>query len=194
MTTGLWAAGLLDNDSLRKEPTSRFLSSFPSVWNHFIGVILQDFLTREELQNINGEPNEILGSIKERRAYLEILKDIPARSKMQITYLWGFSEVFNVSDKEFLVQFERWKKALEEGNLDHRSFLFNEGLKRLERAYNAVRRGKRPPDLRVCYESWTLLDLHKYHPRGKDPQFYEELLTQVRKRKPENQRLYRRTD
>jgi len=182
---GLYAAELLPLG--RKRGSSlfsyRYLVGFSEVWDEFIGDVLSIFLSSDELEEVKEDLSESVNKIKVYSNYLEPLRNLPFKSKICITYLWGYPEIFQVSDKDFLPHFEQWVNALREGNLDHRSWVFKKGEEELTKAFRAVKRGRPPPDTLIDLEPWTLLDLYRYHPRGKEPALYRELIDTVRARK-----------
>lgn len=77
-------------------------------------------------------------------------------------------------------------KALKDGNLSHRIWLFEEEtIKDVERAFRAVKRGRKPKPWKIDKGFWTLRDLYELHPRGKNPEFWREILTALRTRRGE---------
>jgi hypothetical protein len=95
-----------------------------------------------------------------------------------------------LSDKSFLPDFEEWLQALKNGYLDHHSHLFSSDIEqRLLKAYRNVTRGKPPPDERIDIATWTLHDLYRNHPRGKDPDLYKEILETIKQRRDNKKSL-----
>lgn len=126
---------------------------------------------------------------------LEFLKQVINRSKIIIIYAWGYPEIFELQSKMILVDFQNWLSALRSGDLDHRGyFVFTEeNLKLVASAWRKVRKGRPPQNKGLdLQERWTLLDIYLHHPRGKDPEFWEELYNllkaklEERRRKREN--------
>jgi len=180
--TGLYAAGLISNERRRgsKNFRKRFFFAYSSVWNKFLKEIL---VACEEFRDVKGERGDIIPKLKGYAQYLKNLEELPLKSKVIITYMWGFSEVFSMSDKSFLPLFEEWLTALNEGRIDHHSWIF-ENIGEVERACRAVKMGKAPRDVIIDPSSgmWTLRDIYLYHPRGKDYDFWVEILSALRGR------------
>jgi len=194
---GLQAAGLVPKQGELNSsfPTYRYLLNYGEVWDQFIFSIFDRFNFDNEFQNINGNIEQTLFKIKKHEEHLWPLMELPFRSKMFIVYLWGYPEIFHVSDKAFLPMFAEWFSALKAGYLDQRSWIFNEkSIIALINALKAVRRDKAPPDGIIDLVRWTIKDLYQYHPRGKDVDFWEELLRELKRQmqqKPSNQELCR---
>jgi len=172
--SGFWCAGFI-------QKKQNFLMSFSTIWDRFIDTIFSDFASPEELENIKGDMNETLNKIRIYKEYLEPLKILPFKSKICIIYLWGFDEIFEVSSKAFLPYFEQWYKALEKGHLGHHTLLLTEGIKRLEKAYRRVKKHKPPADEKIDFVHWTLKDLYEHHPKGKELEFWDDLILKIRK-------------
>ena len=181
--SGLDAAGLIPRG--RRRGSFRFKErhfySYSEVWSDFI----QHFLSRavDWYDDIRGEMDEVVPEIRAIAGYLDSIEQLPFQSKTVITYLWGCPEIFLASDKSFLPWFENWFEALKQGNLDHRTWIFD-NIEKVYKAYRSVKRGKEPShdliDLDV--EHWTLRDLYLYHPRGRDVDFWEELISELNAR------------
>jgi len=181
--SGLAQAGLLPSG--RKIGDERFclryLTSHEEVWNAFFNLLLDPF---EDLSNIKGGVNEAIIMVKYYGDGLRTLCELPYQSRMIIVYLWGYPEVMRLSDRSFLPSFEEWLQALKDGYLDHRSHLFSKDIEqRLLRAYRNVTRGAPPSDERIDIVIWTLRDLYRNHPRGRDPNFYKEILETIKQRR-----------
>ena len=156
---GLMAAGLLhDNVPLNKMPLKeRFFLTTGKVWDEFLNDILfgLDFGNRcideiEDFKKIEGGIEESLVALKALKDNLNFLLDLPFKRKIVVTYLWGFSESVLLSDRSSIRDFEDWRIALNQGNLDHRVWLFNEKtLSRLAAAYKSVKQHREPADVRI---------------------------------------------
>ena len=191
--SGFWAADFIPKGRIKGPSNfpSRFLFGFGKVWDSFIGVVFSDFISSGELENIKESPNETLAKIKAYKTYLEPLKSLPFKSKICITYLWGYPEIFQVSDKSFLPLFKDWLVALRNGHLSYHTWLFTEGEKELVKAYRVVKKNmtrskdktKAPQPVAIDFVTWTLQDLYLYHPEGKELTFWKKLLDLVRSRK-----------
>lgn len=179
---GLAAAKLIPEKLGRHylTPNLRYLMSYSEVWDDVISSIISQFNTEESLEGVRGGSTEILRNISGNKKYLRPLIDLPSRSRMFIFYVWGYPEIFEVSDREFLPLFEGWFLALKEGNLDHRSWVFNEqSVTTLISTYKDVRRGRIPENGIIDIEHWTISDLYSFHPKGKDPDFWKEMLIEL---------------
>lgn len=191
--TGLKAADLIPEKTFL--PHFRYLYNYSDVWDKIIFSILNQFSFEDELKSVNGNLEETVRKIKEHEKYLWSFVDMSMRSKMFVVYLWGYPEVFEVSDREFLPMFDEWFSALKKGYLDHRSWVFSrKTMTALINSLKAVRRNKAPPDGIIDLEPWTIRGLYQYHPRGKDVDFWEELLIELNlrmQRKPSNRELCR---
>lgn len=194
---GLQTAGLVPKSRLRGFgfPRYRYLLNYSNVWDQIIPALLSDFGNDEDLEEINENLEGTLEKITQNEEYLWAFADLPFRSKFFAIYLWGFSEVFDVSDKEFLPMFADWFSALKAGYLDHRSWIFKKDtVIQVINTLKAVRRGKIPKNGIIDLEPWTINDLYQHHPQGKDVQFWRELLIQINERliqNPENRELSR---
>jgi len=179
---GLSEAKLLPREVEGEEYDLRFLSAYEEVWNAFF-LLLLERLDRGDLSNIRGAAGEAATTVRYYGDGFRILRALPYQSRVFLVYLWGYPEVIMLSDKSFLPNFEEWLKALKSGWLDHRSHLFSRSVEQsLLKAYRNVTRGKPPPDEKIDIEAWTLYDLYRNHPRGKDPVFYMEILNAIRGR------------
>ncbi len=182
---GLAAAKLVPEKLGRQylPPKLRYLMSYSEVWDEVISSIIREFNEVESLEQVGGDEREVLKRIAGNKRFLLPLIDLPSRSRMFIFYVWGYKEIFEVSDREFLPNFEEWIQALKDGNLDHRSWIFDEkSVNTLISTYKDVRRGKIPENGIVDIEHWTISNLYSFHPRGKEPDFWRELLVEVNKR------------
>lgn len=183
---GLYAADLLPTGRKRGSTlfSYRFLVGFSEVWDEFIGVIFNEFLSSSDLEEVKEDLNGTITKIKTHATCMNPLKSLPFQSRICVTYLWGYPQIFQVSDKSFLPRFEQWVKALREGNLDHRSWIFTKGEKELIRAFRAVKRHKPPSrSSLIDLEPWTLRDVYMYHPKGRELDLYKELIDMLRTRK-----------
>jgi hypothetical protein len=182
---GLQAAELIPESAkkgyLPKE--YRYLINYSDVWDQTIFSIISQFSTQEELEGVNGDLNQTLNKIKEHEKHLFSFMDLPFRSKMFMVYVWGYPEVFEVSDRDFLPMFEQWFSALKEGHLDHRSWIFDKkSVSTIIQSFNEVKKGRIPPDGIIDIEPWTIRSLYFFHPRGKDESFWKELLIEINAR------------
>lgn len=48
-----------------------------------------------------------------------------------------------------------------------------------------MKRGRKPKPWKIDKEFWTLRDLYELHPKGKNPEFWREILNTLRTRKGE---------
>ena len=166
----------------------RYLDAYGDVWNAFFHLLLADYWvirrSQRPLSDIKGEAAEAVAVVKYYKSGLSTLRELPYHSRTLIVYLWGYPEVMMLSDKSILPDFEEWLQALEAGYLDHRSHLFTEDVeRRLSRAIRNVKQGKPPPREMIDFVMWTLDDLYRSHPRGKDPDFYREILEAIKERR-----------
>jgi hypothetical protein len=194
---GFQAAGFISKNKIEGHLSYRYrhLISYSDVWDRIIFSIISQFNTPEELESVSGNPEQTLVKVKELEEYIEPLLDLPFRRKMLVLYLWGYPEVFEVSNREFLPMFDEWLAALKAGRLDHRSWIFDEkAVTMVIDSLRAVKRGKVPSEGSLDLVPWTNVDLYRYHPRGKDVSFWRELLVEIDKRlrlKPEKRELCR---
>jgi len=63
-------------------------------------------------------------------------------------------------------------------------------LTRLSNAYRAVVRNREPSDVRIDKEPWTLRDVNRYHPLGKEPKLWIELIDDIRTRASAKRKVY----
>lgn len=182
---GLAAAELIPT-SLKKEYLTkeyRYLTKYSDVWDKIIFSIINEFPIKEELENVSGDLDQTLIKIKEHEKHLFSFMDLPFRSKMFVIYVWGYPEVFEVSDRDFLPMFEQWFSALKEGRLDHRSWIFDKNsVATIINSLKEVKKGRVPADGIIDIEPWTIRSLYVFHPRGKDESFWKELLVAINAR------------
>lgn len=160
-----------------------YLLGCSDIWNKFIKYFL--YPPKDEWGNIKGSVEENITKLEEYAdEYLKYLVTLPEKSKMIITYVWGYPEILETSKKAFLPRFEEWYLALKKGFLDHRGWLFSEEARSIIiNTAKKVKRGIPPDPIKIDPpESWTLKDLYDFHPRGKDPAFWEDFLHEIEKR------------
>ncbi|MCL2134255.1 MAG: hypothetical protein FWH37_01695 [Candidatus Bathyarchaeota archaeon] len=92
--------------------------------------------------------------------------------------------------------FANWVSELKSGNLDHRSWIFeNIVVIKIINAYKTVKKGKTPENgILDIGEPWTIRDLYFLHPMVKDPTFWRDLLTGINlriKHIHKNKKLYK---
>lgn len=182
---GLDAAGLIPKNVKRENLNDKFryLINYSDVWDKIIFSIITQYPLQEELETVNGDLDQTLIKIKEQKRHLFSFMDLPFRSKMFVVYFWGYPEVFEVSDRDFLPIFEQWLSALKEGYLDHRSWIFDKkSVSTIITTLNEVKKGRVPADGIIDIEPWTIRDLFFFHPRGKDETFWKELLIAINTR------------
>jgi DNA-binding HxlR family transcriptional regulator len=168
--------------SIFKEPE---LSLDSAVWNEFVHFLI-DVSPPALINQVKGSFELATKKAKGYLRYLNDLIGLVRRRQMMAIYLWNVP-VKKESEKYLkLPMFEEWFKALKMGQLSHRIWLFEEdALKKMESAYRAVKRGKRPEPWKIDKEFWTLRDLYELHPKGKSPEFWQEILTALRTHKGE---------
>ena len=154
------------------------------VWNGFISNILGNSEGPRVLSEIRGNFEESKDKLREYQHLLPSLANLMKKRQVGALYLWGFPEVDTEAEREYRFSgFEDWISDLRSGNLDHRVWLFEQKtLDRLRKAYRTIRSGRKPLPVRIDKEPWTLLDIYAYHPRGKDREFWLELLETVEER------------
>lgn len=182
---GLEAAELIPKDVKKQylPPKYRYLMNYSEVWDDIIFSVISEYNIDQALEGVSGDSKEVLNSIDKYKKHLFSLMDLPFRSKMFIFYVWGYPEIFEVSNKDFLPSFDEWLSALKEGNLDHRSWIFDEkSVSTLINTYKDVKKGKVPKNGIIDIEPWTVSDLYDFHPRGKDVNFWKELLLEINSR------------
>jgi hypothetical protein len=187
---GMILYGLEEARLLTNEENEMYIRYYGDVWNTFIGFILNELLWAGSpiLSNIKGGVDEAVSMVKFYKDGLKTLCELPFQSKTLIIYLWGYPEVSMLSDKSLLPYFDRWFQALKKGDIDHRTYLFSPDVEqKLLNASRNVNRGISPPDEKVDFkEIWTLRDLYENHPRGKEPNFYKEILNIIKERRSHN--------
>lgn len=119
------------------------------------------------------------------RSFLKDLSEVLKKRRIIAIYLWNFNEIDELSEAGFKMPiFYNWFEALQNGNLDHRGWIFEERtLKEIAAAYRAVRRGREPNPGVIDIEPWTIQDLYRYHPRGNEADFWREIIVAIRERK-----------
>lgn len=106
------------------------------------------------------------------------------KRKVGAIYLWGFPDIDTEAERQFrFSDFGIWLEDVKSGRADHRVWLFEEKtLDRVRRAYQSVKLGGQPLPQRIDKENWTLLDVYKYHPRGRHRMFWPEVLESLEAR------------
>jgi DNA-binding HxlR family transcriptional regulator len=167
--------------------TERHFFGYSTIWDEVIGRIIEPDLN-EWFANIKGGIPDSIKAVKSNVGCLEEIKKLPFESKVLITYVWGYPDIFLIADKSFLPAFEEWLAALKQGNLDHRAWIFDR-VDKVAKAYRRVKSGKEPANDIIDLEHWTLRDIYIHHPRGKDTDFWEELLKLLELRKGANNNI-----
>lgn len=155
------------------------------IWNKLFSSIVQFGLENGELKNIKGNLKESKEKIKEYSSYLNDLTDLFNKRKVLAIYLWNFPEIEVETRKcDVLPEFTDWYNALKEGYLDHRGWIFDDDvLEDLNSVAKLVNKGIEPENIIIDPQTiWTVKDLYHYHPNGKNPAFWYDLLLQIKKR------------
>jgi hypothetical protein len=169
--------------SIFKEPE---LSFDAAVWNDFVHFLIE-LSPPTSINDVKGSFEEAMERAKAYLQYLNDLIRLARRRQIAVIYLWNVP-VKKESEKYLkLPMFEEWLKALKMGELSHRVWLFEENtFKKVESAYRAVKRGRRPEPLKIDKEFWTLRDLYELHPKGKNPEFWYDIITALKTHKGED--------
>ena len=156
-----------------------------AVWNHFINFLIE-ICPYESLKEIRGSYKEAITNVKNYLSYLNDLISLIRKRQIIVIYLWNIAVEKEAEKYLKLPRFEEWYKALKDGDLSHRIWLFeDETIKDVESAYRAVKRGKEPKPWKIDKEFWTLRDIYELHPQGKNPEFWYNLVTTLKARKGE---------
>lgn len=155
------------------------------VWNHFMDFLI-DLSSEDFLKKVKGDYEEAIENTRGYLTYSNHLIDLIRQRQIIAIYLWNIPVKKEAEKYLKIPQFEEWFKALRDGDLSHRIWLFEEEtIKDVESAFRAVKRGRKPKSWKIDKEFWTLRDLYELHPRGKNPEFWREMLTALRNRKGE---------
>jgi hypothetical protein len=154
------------------------------VWDEFICSLFNVADETGMISEIKGDLEESKENLRKHLHHLPALADLLKSRKFVAMYTWGFPEIDAEAERDFrFSEFDDWLNAVKTGRADHRTWLFEEKtLARVRAAYRRVRSGRQPDDLRIDKENWTLKDIYRYHPRGKDPAFWEEVLEALKSR------------
>ena len=155
-------------------PQFRYLGR--GVWNIVIQNLLK--LGEDKWGEISGDEKKAREEVEARMKYFATLRDVVCKTKVVVTYVWGIPLHGADLKHEFLPRFEEWLNLLKNGYLAYRKNLLDVSkLNLLRIASKRVKRGQPPPNRRLDeYESWTLAHIYYLHPRGKDPEFWEEFI------------------
>lgn len=154
-----------------------------TVWNRFVDILI-DLSSESFLENIGGGYEEAIVNTKTYLTYSNHLIDLVRKRQMIAVYLWNIPVKKEAEKYLKNPQFDRWFEALKNGNLSHRIWLFeDETIKDVESAFRAVKRGRKPKPWKIDKEFWTLQDLYELHPKGKNPEFWREILKVLRMQK-----------
>ncbi len=190
--SGLQAAGLWDSIS---DSLPGHMLAAHDVWISFVSsIIWEDLEDGADLKNVRGNRITSRQKVRLHARHIDTLVRLMRARQVAALYLWGFPEVDVAAEKDYkLGDFDDWLKALENGQLDHRVWLFEERTFRLLRvALKAVREGGSPPPLRIDKEPWNLADLYKGYHRGCEVEFWEKLRDTLWERKsPANEAQFR---
>ena len=168
--------------SLFREPE---LPMDEAIWNNFVDFLIE--LSSEDfLKKVEGDYEEAIANTGGYLTYSNHLIDLVRKRQVMVVYLWNIPVKKEAEKYLKIPQFEGWLQALKDGNLSHRIWLFEEEtIKDVESAFRAVKRGRKTKPWKIDKEFWTLRDLYELHPRGKNPEFWREILMALRTRKGE---------
>lgn len=164
------------------------------VLNSFLGSILYQEHGFGELKGISGSLKKSIQEVRQRASYADDLVKLLKSRHVGALYVWGFPEVDSASKtRDQMNLFPSWLVALEEGRLDHRIWLFEARTFRvLREALKAVRSGQRPLPLRIDKEQWTLADVYDHYYRGREVEFWVNLINSIRDRMgPKNEEHFK---
>jgi len=159
------------------------------VWNLFIRSLIVDYVWSSSATSINGNLEESRKKLEDHLCFLPSLADLMKRRKVAALYLWGFPDFHEEAEMPSKIsEFDSWLEDVKSGDADHRVWLFEEKtINRVRRAYRSVVMGRAPLPQRIDKEKWTLLDIFRHHPQGRDPKFWLDIVEALTKRNtPEN--------
>ena len=165
-----------------------------TVMDSFLGSILYQEHGFGELKGITGSLKKSIKMVRQHANYAEDLVRLLKGRRIGALYIWGFQEVDSASKtRDQMELFPSWLVALGEGRLDHRIWVFEKRTFRvLREALRAVRSGQRPLPLRIDKEQWTLADVYDHYYRGKEVQFWVNLINSIRDRMgPKNEEHFK---
>jgi len=181
---------LLDEVGFNLKQIPEHIISSEYIWDIFFREVIYNGISYglyedEICSKIKGNYKTALRKLKENGDGFNILVKLIRKRKIMGIYLWNFSAVDFEARKSFILRnFEEWVKALKEGRLDHRIWLFDDRvLNELYRTYKRIKRGTPPRDISIDYEPWTLKDIYELHPMGKDIEFWDKLIDLIKERK-----------
>jgi hypothetical protein len=159
-----------------------YLVNYSKVWNEFFKYILS---ISRDLPSIKGDLKTALEATYYYKSGFTELTNLTVNCRLIMCHLWGIPDIIKLSNKNVLLCFERWLQALKNGELNYRKYLFSREVEsKLSNACEKLKKGKALSDEKIDYaEPWTLRDLYELHPRGRDPEFYNEILEALRKNK-----------
>jgi hypothetical protein len=163
------------------------------------------------LSSITGPPREGEVDLPRLKSFIKWLMELKAVGFITIS-----AEHFaSLGGRIAASEFESWLKALKAGALDYRLWIFGRspdappGLKSGREILKTLikqpewlqsqdgldpRREELFKEKLDLQETWTLGDLVTYHPRGKDIEFYKEVLQEIEKRLEANPELRRKLE
>jgi len=175
-------------------------------------LINQDRQRAEQiLSAITGPPQEGEVDLPRIKSFIKWLMDLKAAGIITISVDHFASLMGRIAASEF----ESWLKALKAGALDHRLWIFGKppdappGLKSGREVLKTLTKHPewlQPQDgldprreeifnSRIdLQEPWTLGDLVAFHPRGKDIEFYKDILREIEKRLEANPELRKKLE
>lgn len=174
-----------------------------NILGHLVKLALS--IAREEPMKVDVGGNEKLyGTLSELYEALpklyETLKKglLDELRKLRLMLVIYLDEAMFSKSLSLQHMFEKWLKALKYGALDDREHIFGDDRISLLEDFARLLEKKLTSGLsleeekkleEMMYEKidwdepWTLGDLYKYHPRGRTPQFYAEILDEILSRK-----------
>lgn len=144
-----------------------------------------------DYRELGGDVEEHLTILKERRDEIEAFLKKVGEVRFIIVIPVGYKEIEEAFELKVIDDFEKWRKALREGNRDHRLWIFKEGVETLRKVIKHLKREPKPDNLEELLEDlgkldpveqWTLLDLYTKHPQGQSVEFYESLMREIEER------------
>ncbi len=182
---GLYVSGLL-NDFKNKLAGYDHIMLTMDVALHATPLdnLVEDLIrTYPNASDVSGGLEHAVSMVRRHSEALDDLAEFLKSKRIVAIEIWGVPGLYEAGYAIYLInRFTDWYEALKEKRIMHRLWICDDKVvASLSKALRAIKRGRAPEPAHVdVNEPWTLLDLYKYHPEGRNPEFWQKLLEAVK--------------